>query len=953
MAFKLADRVAETAVATGLGNITLQGAQLTYRAFSSALDTSDTTTYCLISSTDWEIGIGTLTNSTTLSRDTILASSQTTDPDTPVKVSFSGAAGTCFIVAAGDNIITKDASTGAITNATVFRQAIGYASITAMKAVASLGDGDVFIALGASAAADGGGGVFVWDADDATSPDNVNTFRNDNFGTGLFKRATFDVHNNVPIYGVYTTLTALRAVDAAALVDANQPAIVIGAAALGDIEPFVVYWSASSSASDDGVSVFRPSTGAASTGNGRWLRAAATRTRTMTSADATPSVANIQALITAGTTNITDFDDGAEGQVLIVLRGASDITIEHDLAKIVTASGEDLELSAESRSAQFFHSGGVWYQVGGSGAGGGAVGGLSAADYDTIELAVAAAYAAGERLYLPAGTYAASGNVANLHDVDYYGPGAITRSGETYYATPGESTVNDLYVNPATGDDANDGITAALPLQTLQRAIDIMATYDRATNGRWEIELAAGTYAPASFPDQFKSNYRVEVLGPALSQSAGNVVVVRMPAATGTIAAGNTWTASPSGATGTVAAYADKRAELTMSTGTVTTSDTITFSGGGSGAVETLSIVPTAVIQAASASDTCLGMAGEGVRVVVRRVKVQGATAGNGFENTEGRVTLIDCHAEACLTAVVGIHLSNTTINGGDFDGRNGGSVISGSVGYKGLYNATHAVEGSSLTNAPCFHHFARGILLDEGAVGHLDYTMLHDCTDCGVEFTRQAEQSNTASMQIYRNAVGVRANNSPWFDNSIDFGHGTTNANTVPVEAFGLGVEYDFASDNDAKAPLVYEVMNSATNTTDDTYDLLTSPTFPKWAAQLNRGIKFEGEFTCTLTGNLVLTVQLVNVTTSTTYNMASITIPSAATYFDLEVRIGWPSATNNTRSTIKANASTGAYLQATDNQASVELAGAEWYVKVSANKNAAGDTLAGYLYEMNGTVT
>ena len=77
MAFVLKDRVKETSTSTGTGTITLAGAVSGYQSFS-AIGNSNSTYYTISGqgTTEWEVGIGTYTSSgTTLSRDTVLASS--------------------------------------------------------------------------------------------------------------------------------------------------------------------------------------------------------------------------------------------------------------------------------------------------------------------------------------------------------------------------------------------------------------------------------------------------------------------------------------------------------------------------------------------------------------------------------------------------------------------------------------------------------------------------------------------------------------------------------------------------------------------------------------------------------------------------------------------------------------------------------------------------------------
>jgi hypothetical protein len=75
MALVVKDRVKETTTTTGTGTYTLAGAATGFQSFAVVGD-GNATYYTVTNGTDWEVGVGTYTSSgTTLSRDTILASS--------------------------------------------------------------------------------------------------------------------------------------------------------------------------------------------------------------------------------------------------------------------------------------------------------------------------------------------------------------------------------------------------------------------------------------------------------------------------------------------------------------------------------------------------------------------------------------------------------------------------------------------------------------------------------------------------------------------------------------------------------------------------------------------------------------------------------------------------------------------------------------------------------------
>jgi|TARA_Y100000992_G_scaffold193566_1_gene131521 hypothetical protein len=77
MALVINDRVKETSTTSGTGNFTLAGASTGFITFNSGIGTSNTTYYTIHEqgTNNFEVGLGTLTGSTTLQRDTVLSNS--------------------------------------------------------------------------------------------------------------------------------------------------------------------------------------------------------------------------------------------------------------------------------------------------------------------------------------------------------------------------------------------------------------------------------------------------------------------------------------------------------------------------------------------------------------------------------------------------------------------------------------------------------------------------------------------------------------------------------------------------------------------------------------------------------------------------------------------------------------------------------------------------------------
>ena len=114
MALVVKDRVRETTTTTGTGTVTLAGAMTGFQSFS-AIGNGNTTYYTinLPGANEWEVGIGTYTSSgTTLSRDTVLASSNSGS-----LVSFSAGTKDVFCTYPAGRSVYYDTSTNVTLNA--------------------------------------------------------------------------------------------------------------------------------------------------------------------------------------------------------------------------------------------------------------------------------------------------------------------------------------------------------------------------------------------------------------------------------------------------------------------------------------------------------------------------------------------------------------------------------------------------------------------------------------------------------------------------------------------------------------------------------------------------------------------------------------------------------------------------------------------------------------------
>jgi hypothetical protein len=116
MAFVINDRVKETTSTTGTGTLDLSGAPIGFESFVSGIGTGNSTFYCIAGGSQFEVGIGTVTDATpdTLSRATVLSSS---NADT--LVNFSAGTKDVFCTLPASRALFTDISGNAIALGTV------------------------------------------------------------------------------------------------------------------------------------------------------------------------------------------------------------------------------------------------------------------------------------------------------------------------------------------------------------------------------------------------------------------------------------------------------------------------------------------------------------------------------------------------------------------------------------------------------------------------------------------------------------------------------------------------------------------------------------------------------------------------------------------------------------------------------------------------------------------
>jgi len=109
MALVINDRVKETSASTGTGNITLAGRAQGFITFNSGIGTGNTTYYAIYETgtNKFEVGVGTLSASTTLERTTVISNSA----GNTSKITFTAGGLDVFCTLPASKAVYLDAST--------------------------------------------------------------------------------------------------------------------------------------------------------------------------------------------------------------------------------------------------------------------------------------------------------------------------------------------------------------------------------------------------------------------------------------------------------------------------------------------------------------------------------------------------------------------------------------------------------------------------------------------------------------------------------------------------------------------------------------------------------------------------------------------------------------------------------------------------------------------------
>jgi hypothetical protein len=140
---------------------------------------------------------------------------------------------------------------------------------------------------------------------------------------------------------------------------------------------------------------------------------------------------------------------------------------------------------------------------------------VSFSAYPNIQAAVADSKTRNAILNLGNSTILATGNIPDFHNITFKPTAAtIQRGTNIFYIRPNGTQVNNLYVNPTTGNDINDGLTPDMAFRTIQKAMDVLYNWANPTlAGQWFVNISNGSLAGGSMLVDIPSEYPITFTG--------------------------------------------------------------------------------------------------------------------------------------------------------------------------------------------------------------------------------------------------------------------------------------------------------------------------------------------------------------------------------------------------------------------------------------------------------
>ncbi|MDS1138576.1 ubiquitin-activating E1 FCCH domain-containing protein [Nitratireductor indicus] len=472
-----------------------------------------------------------------------------------------------------------------------------------------------------------------------------------------------------------------------------------------------------------------------------------------------------------------------------------------------------------------------------------------ASSQTAVASAVADAYANGYDLYWPAGTYLTTASIPNFHDVRHYGPGKVKRGSDVYAVDPLPSNTNKLYIDYASGNSSDDGLSASEPIDSFINAINAISTTRNVFQGVWEFVVADGT-AVGVGEDLVKNLFFTKrAILRGTSCTPASLTSVGTPTAITKAANAQVTLAGHGLSTGARVKLVDLggMVELNGSVGTVTVVDANNFTIGidttgyttftSGGTVWNIPI-PNTIFDGNSINDYWLTVSGYGVWLEIRNIKlVDYDTVGRGgfYANDGSNLYLNNLHIDNCDTGVFTQRRCLVRHNGGIIENCGNAGIKTVSCGY----SVVSGTQAAAPTIMDCFN----GLDMQEVTDSEMLKLTIERCSNIGCDSNVMSHVKTTDAI-IKNCGIGVRAMSSNWYGpNTYFYG------NTQNIQLLNGGTDQqNFATAQDQRRIAYSGTSRSHTGDTaltELTPDLFTFPSGMLDAAGKKIKVVARGDYT------------------------------------------------------------------------------------------------------------